>query len=120
MIARRREIAARYQLNLEDVQQLVLPPAPDSDLDHFDVFQNYEIEAEDRDGLKAFLADKGIGTLIQWGGKAVHQYAALGFEIDLPFTDKLFTRCLMIPMNTTLSDDDVDYISEMIRSFYAV
>ena len=55
------------------IEQLVLPPASDSSPDPFDVFQNYEIEAEGRDELKEYLAEQGIGTLIQWGGKAVHQ-----------------------------------------------
>src|SRR5438093_1425999 len=34
------------------------PPAEESPrAAHFDVFQNYEIEAEDRDGLRAYLAE---------------------------------------------------------------
>src|SRR5262249_33720194 len=49
-MARRREIAARYQAGLGDLPQVALPPAPDADPDHFDVYQNYEIEAEGRDG----------------------------------------------------------------------
>ena len=30
----------------------IVPPAPDSEPDHFDIFQNYEIEAERRDDLR--------------------------------------------------------------------
>lgn len=67
------KIADIYQEQLSSIEQLVLPPASDSSPDHFDVFQNYEIEAEGRDELKEYLAEQGIGTLIQWGGKAVHQ-----------------------------------------------
>jgi hypothetical protein len=32
-----------------------------------------------RDELKEYLSSKGIGTLIQWGGKAVHEFKDLGF-----------------------------------------
>ena len=37
-IERRRSVAARYQAGLGDVSELALPPAPDSDKRHFDVY----------------------------------------------------------------------------------
>ncbi len=118
VIDRRRAIASIYQDRLYNLEQLVLPPAPDSDPDHFDVFQNYEIEAEQRNKLKTYLNENGVGTLIQWGGKAVHQFRKLGFTQNLPFTEKLFGRMLMIPMNMSLSDDDVHYVCDCIIDFY--
>ena len=118
IVARRRTIARLYRERLVEVEQLVLPPGPDDDPDHFDVYQNYEIEAEDRNGLKAHLADKNVGTLIQWGGKAVHQFKGLGFEVKLPFTERLFEKMLMIPMNMSLTDEDVAYVCECIADFY--
>ncbi len=118
VIDRRREIADIYQDCLYSLEQIVLPPAPDSDPDHFDVFQNYEIETENRDELKTYLAEKGVGTLIQWGGKAVHQFRKLGFTQTLPFTEQLFERMLMLPMNMSLSDDDVHFVCDSIRAFY--
>lgn len=118
IIDRRRAIASLYQQELGGVKQLTLPPAPGSDPDHYDTFQNYEIEADCRDELKAFLKDRGIGTLIQWGGKAVHQFHALGFKVSLPNTERMFQRCLMIPMNLTVSNDDARYVAGAIREFY--
>lgn len=118
IIDRRRIIASLYQQELGDVKQLTLPPAPGSDPDHYDTFQNYEIEVDRRDELKAFLKDRGIGTLIQWGGRAVHQFRALGFKVSLPNTERIFQRCLMIPMNLTVSDDDAHYVASAIREFY--
>ena len=118
VMSRRRHLASLYTLRLCDVAELVLPPAPDSDPDHFDIYQNYEIEAEKRDDLKQYLKDHGIGTLIQWGGQAVHHLKALGFTQHLPHTDWLFTRLLMLPMNMSLTDDDIHYVCDQIRSFY--
>jgi len=117
-IARRREIATQYQQLLGDMQELFLPPAPNSDPDHFDIFQNYEIEAERRDDLRVYLKEYGIGTLIQWGGKAVHQFEKLGFRLNLPFTERMFTRCLMLPLNTSLTNEDVAFVAATIRQFY--
>jgi len=118
VITRRREIAAQYQELLEDVDQVHLPPDPDPNSDYFDVYQNYEIEAQKRDKLKTFLADNGIGTLIQWGGKAVHQFTKLGFDQVLPYTEKVFTRLLMLPLNMSITDAEINYVAEKIIAFY--
>ncbi len=119
-VTRRREVAAIYDQQLTGLSQLALPPAPDSHPSHFDIFQNYEIEAEHRNQLQAHLKSNGIGTLLPWGGKAVHQFRNLGFSQELPFTNRLFDRVLMLPLNTSLSDDDVLYVCGSIREFYAV
>jgi len=118
MACRRRFIASLYTDRLKDVAEIVLPPAPDSDPDHFDIYQNYEIESECRDELKAYLKEHGIGTLIQWGGQAVHQAKALGLTQNLPYTDWLFTRMLMLPINMSLSVEDIDHVCSTIRAFY--
>ncbi len=118
VMRRRRQIASLYTERLKDVVEIMLPPAPDADPDHFDIYQNYEIEAERRDELKSYLKEKGVGTLIQWGGQAVHQLKALGFTQNLPYTDRLFSRMLMIPMNMSLLDDDVHYVCDTIQAFY--
>jgi dTDP-4-amino-4,6-dideoxygalactose transaminase len=118
-IARRRTIAARYQMHLGGVSQLALPPAPDADQRHFDVYQNYELQAQDRDRLRDHLHANGVRTLIQWGGTPVHQFAELGFTQQLPRTDAFFKACLMLPMNTALRDEDVDAICALIKDFYA-
>src|SRR5581483_1549216 len=88
IIRHRRALAAQYHAELGSMRELRLPPAPDADARHFDVFQNFEIEADRRDALKEFLKAHGIGTLIQWGGKAVHQFPNLGYTVKLPVTER--------------------------------
>lgn len=117
-IARRRKIASIYQKGLQDIEEVILPPGPSDSPDRFDIFQNYEINAQRRDELKEYLCENGVGTLIQWGGKAVHEMRKLGFIQSLPFTEELFTRLIMLPMNTSLSDEDVEYVCYMINRFY--
>lgn len=118
VIRRRRTIAAEYQQRLGDLDELQLPPAPDADPDHFDVYQNYELQADRRDDLREHLGVNGIGTLVQWGGKGVHQWERLGFTCRLPKVERFFERCLMLPMNVFLTDDDVAYVCDVIRRFY--
>ena len=117
-ITRRRELAARYGQGLGGIAELTLPPAPGEGTDHFDIFQNYEIEADQRDALRVHLEKQGIRTIIQWGGSAVHQFPSLNFNVSLHRTEKLFTRCFLLPMNTSLTNDEVDYVCAQIRLFY--
>lgn len=116
-ISRRRYIASLYNEGLSSIDEIQLPMPPD-DGDHFDVFQNYEIQAHRRDELKVFLSKKGIGSLVQWSGKAVHQFQELNFSVNLPKTDKLFTEILMIPLNMSISDEEVAFVVETIKEFY--
>lgn len=120
-IARRREIARLYHQMLADLPTLRLPPPPVEEGPYFDVFQNYEIEAEDRDRLVAFLREQGVETMLPWGGRAVHQFPALGlghFRERLPRTEALFRRVLMLPMHCELSDAQVEQVAGAIRRFY--
>ena len=121
-IKRRREIASMYNDGLKDLYQIKLPPSPDSDQNHFDVYQNYELTAERREILKEYLNQKGVSTIKQWGGKAVHHFEELGFGEKkynhLSNTNNFFKNCLMLPMNMSLTNHQVLYIIENIRNFY--
>lgn len=118
-ISTRRGLGMRYQQNLHDLTRVLLPPPPALEGSNFDTFQNYEIEADDRDALRAFLSERGVGSILQWGGKGVHQFQALGIDQSLPTTERMFERSFLLPMNTSMTLDEVDYISEQIHSFYA-
>jgi len=117
-IERRREIARIYERSLSGLNDISLPPGPDADPNHFDVYQNYEIEAGQRDALRKHLSDNGIGTMIQWNGRPVHSMRELGFTETPPKTEAFFQRCFMLPMHTALSDADVQRICDVIHDFY--
>jgi len=117
VVERRRDVANNYNNRLDEIQNISLPPAP-NDGDHFDVYQNYEIEAENRDSLKDYLYQNGIGTLIQWGGKGVHQFKKLGFDISLPFSEEVFEKMLLLPINMSVTDEEINYVCDKIQSFY--
>ncbi len=115
----RRRVADWYGEQLASLDALRLPPAPEPEGSaHYDVFQNYEIEAEDRDGLRAHLSEAGVGTLLQWGGRGVHQFPALAVNASLPRTESILARSLLLPMNSSVTEEEVGYIAETIRGFY--
>ena len=118
-INRRRKTASIYHKGLSGIEELLLPSLPVEDGPFFDVFQNYEIEAERRDELRSHLSDKGIETMITWGGKGVHQFKALAFtKVKLPRTEELFKKVLMLPMHPDLTDEQVGYVVNDVRDFY--
>lgn len=118
-IARRRVIAQIYQDALGGRNELILPPPPGSDDLRFDIFQNYEIQANDRDALRTHLLDNGIGTILQWGGWMVHQFDDLNLRSDAPYAEEMSMRFMMLPMHHMLSDDDVGYVCDKVLGFYA-
>lgn len=118
-IKKRREIAASYHAGLSGLKELRLPPPPVEDAKHYDVFQNYEIEAERRDELMSYLRENGVEVVVQWGGKAVHQFKALGLcEFTLPQTEEFFKKALLLPLYPELEDAQVLYVVQKIREFY--
>jgi dTDP-4-amino-4,6-dideoxygalactose transaminase len=117
-VERRRSLARAYRTMLASVAEVVLPPGPADDPDHFDVYQNYEIEADRRDELRAYLRAQGVGTIVPWGGRAVHQWEALGLARSLPATERLFERLLLLPLHPWLTPADVDLVGTSIRRFY--
>ena len=119
-LGRRRELAGRYDAALSALRQVRLPPPPKEDGRYYDVYQNYEVCAQDRDRLVAHLKANGIETLIPWGGKGVHQFKALGLShFNLPVTDLFFQEALMLPLHPELTNDQVDYVVATIHGFYA-
>ncbi len=119
-IDKRRNLASIYNSELKDIGEIKLPPAPVFDNDNFDIFQNYEIEASNRDALIKFLRDKGVHTIKQWGGELLHQFDHLEEKIikDVSYADAMVKNYLLLPMNTSLSEMDVKYVCKSIRKFY--
>ena len=120
-VDRRRQLARLYREGLGLIDDLALPPGPDGDADHHDAYQNYEIESGRREALRAHLEKDGVRTIIQWAGKPVHHFEGLGLtNTILSLTDRLFERCFLLPMNTSLTDDEIHYITASIRGFYGL
>jgi len=111
--AARRRVAQRYRARLEGVVEL-LPPEG--------VFHLFVIRSAQRDALKAFLRERGVGTDVHYPLPAHLQvpYARYGRGSgSLPITEQLAHDVLSLPMYPELSDDDVDYVAEQVRAFAA-
>lgn len=117
-LARRRQIARTYHAAFEGLPDFGRPPGPDEGNSHFDVYQNYEVDVGNRDALRRHLEAHGVGTIVQWGGAAVHQMRGLGFTQILPRTERFFERCFLLPMNQFMSDADALHVCSTVRAFF--
>lgn len=118
-IVKRRELAAIYCAGLSDIEEIKLPASPEESSKYFDSFQNFEVVVKNREELRKFLSENGVGTILPWAGKAVHQFNLPGvISRDLTNTDRLFSGIMLLPMNQYLKISEVDEIITLIRRFY--
>ncbi|WP_186596161.1 DegT/DnrJ/EryC1/StrS aminotransferase family protein [Synechococcus sp. PROS-7-1] len=121
-IEKRRRLASLYDNNLSALQDqgvLKLPAKHSVASDNPSTYQNYEVLAEKSSDLMAFLKDKGIGTIRQWGGFSIAHLRNLGFNIDnYPRTLDQFDRMFLLPMNHMLEEEEIIYITQSITEFY--
>ena len=117
-INRRREIAEIYNKGLDRTSGAELPPAPNFDERYFDVYQNYVLRAQKRDGLFNFLKENGVETLIK-DPIPNHWHKGLGLSnFHLPYTEKLAKEVISLPMYPELTNQQVEYVIDCVKKFY--
>jgi dTDP-4-amino-4,6-dideoxygalactose transaminase len=116
-LERRRAIAKMYNEGLADVVQVKTPFGFESE-NRYDVFQNYVLRAERRDGLYNFLKEQEIETLIK-DPVANHMQAGLNLShFDLPFSSQLAKEVISLPMYPELNDEQINLVIEKVKEFY--
>lgn len=119
---RRKAIADSYFVALQDiVPQISLPPRPTAIREP--VFNQFVIRTVSRDGLRKYLGERGIQTNIHYPIPIHLQpfyVKTFGFTKGVcPRSELLARECLSLPMHPFLSNDDVRYICDAIRAFFA-
>ncbi|MCK5108462.1 MAG: DegT/DnrJ/EryC1/StrS family aminotransferase [Methanosarcinales archaeon] len=73
-----------------------------------------------RDGLAAYLGEKGIGTGIYYPIPIHRQplYQKLGFQDSLPVSERFADEVLSLPVHPAVFEDDLDYIIETIQEYF--
>ena len=116
LIEKRREIAGWYD---ELLRGLVRVPA-EADFER-GVYYTYTIQSDIRDELRAHLEAQGIETKIQHALLMPDQPAYRnGVRGEFSNARKLQAAILCIPMHEKLTREDIQYVSETIRSFCAL
>jgi len=126
--ARRRENARDYTRRLDEAglvkKGLVVPPAMvyerGEDRNHH-IFNQYTLRVRDREGLKAFLQEKGVMTAVYYPVPLHLQecYKDLGYKKgDFPESEKAAGDVLSLPVYPELTDAQKDSVVAAISEFY--
>ncbi len=85
------------------------------------VYHLYVIGAPRRDELQVYLKNQGVSTGIHYP-IPVHLQQAMGFlgykRGDLPVTERATSEILSLPMYAELKDEEIEFVSSSIRSYY--
>ncbi len=119
-ILARQEAALHYDKNLTNHSTLILPKRS-KNASH--VFNQYTIQVDinERDALVKFLAEKDIPTTVYYP-IPIHLQKAFDYRSykkgALPITEALCTKVISIPMHTAIDEEQLNYISTSILSYY--
>ncbi|MCH1512465.1 MAG: DegT/DnrJ/EryC1/StrS family aminotransferase [Acidimicrobiales bacterium] len=107
---RRREIARLYDAQL----QKVITPYVSTDVFH--AYHQYTIRTENRDSLAAHLSKNEVGHGVYYP-TPVHELPSFGLPLELPETTRAAKEVLSIPVNPSLSDEEVETVIEVVNSW---
>jgi len=107
---RKQEVAERYNEGLSDVADFP------KDVSH----ENYVIKVKNRNSLYHYLSDNEIETQIH-EPIPNHKIPEVAKKIrftDLSVTERLSDEVISLPLNPEITNEQVEYIIKVIRSFY--
>jgi len=111
--------ASLYNKYLSDITEIVTPKSR-TNCKH--VYHVYVIRAANRNGLKNYLEDNGVETTIHYPtalpNLPAYKYLNTSPE-DFPVASKYQNEILSLPMFAELTEDQIIYIADKIKSFYS-
>ncbi|WP_106507705.1 DegT/DnrJ/EryC1/StrS family aminotransferase [Brachybacterium timonense] len=113
--ARRRQIAARYDAELESVRVPVVREGAEH------VYHQYTIRIAGSSGLErdrfreTLREEHQVGSGVYYP-TPVHRLPSYGLDLDLPVTEMLSREVLSLPVHPALSDEDVDRVIEAVNT----
>jgi dTDP-4-amino-4,6-dideoxygalactose transaminase len=123
-IARRRELAFRYDELLADLP-LDTPPATDPATRHAHHLYTVEVRPEagvERDELLVEMTRRNIGVGVHYVGVHLHPYYRMTYQIrpeQLPVATQISHRTLSLPLSPKISEQDQDDVVAALRDVLA-
>ena len=116
---RRREIAAYYSSQFTSLP-ITLPP--EDGKGEYSVSHLYVIRTNQRESLRNFLTERGIGTAIHYPIPIHLQpaFKSLGFtKGNFPNAERFAESVLSLPMYPELTDGEVEHVAAAVKTFLA-
>src|SRR5574341_1491607 len=118
----RRRNAVRYERLFQDAKLLERVTLPVTDPGNHHVFNQFTIRVKQRDELRAYLKDKGIGTEVYYPIPLHLQtcYRELGYrQGSFPVSERAAQEALSLPIYAELSEEQQASVVDTIREFYS-
>jgi dTDP-4-amino-4,6-dideoxygalactose transaminase len=111
----RRRVAKQYSELLADLPGLVAPIEAPTNMH---VYNHYTLLLPERDAVAGALADCGVASGVYYRCPLHRQpaFAADARALSLPVTDAVAEQCLSLPMYPELTEPQIYYIADAVRS----
>lgn len=122
----RQKNAERYELLFRErgLDEFIKPPKKAykyAGVKNYHIFNQFVIRAKDRDNLKKYLIDNGIGCEIYYP-LCFHMqkcFSYLGYkEGDMPIAERCAREVLALPVYPELTEEQIKYVVGKIEEFY--
>jgi dTDP-4-amino-4,6-dideoxygalactose transaminase len=111
---KRRSIAKQFLSGIKNDK--IILPFWDFTKNH--VFHLFVIRTTNRTELASYLKENGIETMIHYPIPPHQQKAFLEWNnLSFPITEKIHDEVLSIPLNSTLSDEDINVIISILNKY---
>lgn len=116
-LKKRAEVRKTYEKELSEIEEIIIPFCNNENFSSNYIFpvilKNSTFEK--RDDVRNKLAEAGIQTSVHY--PAVHRFSIYkDFYVDLPKTEYVTDNLITLPMYANLSESDIKYIAEQLKS----
>ena len=117
----RQKKARRYRSLLQDLVQERGLQLPTIQYENRHIFHQYVIRVPERDRLRQFLAQEGVGTEIYYP-IPLHLQECYSFlkhrRGDFPVSERAAEETLALPIFPEMTEDQQDFVVDRIKAFY--
>ncbi|MFH1088486.1 MAG: DegT/DnrJ/EryC1/StrS family aminotransferase, partial [Patescibacteria group bacterium] len=113
-VERKKTIHGLYQQQLQDIPEIEFIPTNLEDTPPW--FIDILVPTERREGLIAYLKEKGIGTRLFY--PALHAEPVYARSGSYPIAEEIAQRGLWLPSSSKLSDAQIKIICDEIRKYF--
>lgn len=116
-LKKRAEVRKTYEKELSEIEEIFIPFCNNENFSSNYIFpvilKNSTFEK--RDDVRNKLAEAGVQTSVHY--PAVHRFSIYkDFYVDLPKTEYVTDNLITLPMYANLSESDIKYIAEQLKS----
>lgn len=112
LTAKRRAVQSVYNEAFRDMYEIKIPKFSNT-------VQYYTVQAEHRDELIQFLAQKGIHTSVHFKPLSEMTYWKKAVKRPLPVTDEVWKKLISFPVHHGIKWTEVEEVIRLVKEFYA-